>query len=180
MPHCARSVVDLVTPPRARSQEIPAGLTSGEYQCQNAFGRSVLSLSGKTGPASPTAGPDPAGDARCSPQTRSLATAYSGPAPTPRSRPSESAPEPRAPSATTAATAPTTSTPGSRRRYPTSIGALDALLRPLLQRRWAHARRAAMPARSRTPRRTVRRIAGGLPRSLPAGRAPRCDGVLIP
>src|SRR5262249_28642995 len=37
----------LVTPPRARSQETPASLTHGEYQCQNVFGRSVLTLLGK-------------------------------------------------------------------------------------------------------------------------------------
>ena len=39
----------LVAPPRAQSQETPASLTRGEYQCQNAFGQSILTLSTETG-----------------------------------------------------------------------------------------------------------------------------------
>ena len=41
--------VIMVTSPRVRSQETPTILTRGEYQCQNAFGRSVLTVSGETG-----------------------------------------------------------------------------------------------------------------------------------
>jgi hypothetical protein len=36
-------------PPPARSQETPTSLTRGEYQCQNAFGRSLIALSNGTG-----------------------------------------------------------------------------------------------------------------------------------